>query len=96
MLKHYEEHTAGNIEYMTGPHNYHPHGVAVVLKRNNCTTLPDQAEEEGLQLVREGHPCEKTQEPEPIGVVQVRALCRFSAYRWTPWHLELRCRKTPA
>ena len=34
----------------------------------------DNAAKKGLQLVYEGHPCEQTQAPEHIGVVQARLI----------------------
>ena len=56
---------------MTGPDNFHPHGVAPVLARNGCTVDNQTAATEGLQLVRQGHPCAQTRRPELIGIVQV-------------------------
>ena len=77
VLWQYERRKHRDIEHMTGPHNFHPNGVAVVLKRNNCTTLNETAVQEGLQLIDEGHLCEKTQAPEPIGIVQARDCACF-------------------
>ena len=37
-----------------------------------CSVDKDTAGPEGLQLVRQGRPCEQMQTPEPIGIVQVR------------------------
>ena len=72
MLERFEQHRRGEVVDMTGPYNFHPHGVVPVLERNGCTVDNETAAAEGLQLVRQGSPCAQTDRPEPIGIVQVR------------------------
>jgi hypothetical protein len=72
VLDHFEQRRRGEVVDLTGPYNFHPHGVAPVLARNGCTVDNETAVAEGLQLVRQGSPCAQTRRPEPIGIVQVR------------------------
>ncbi len=72
VLSTFKAHAVSDVINMTGPTRLHEGGVVPVLKRNGCAISIDSAASEGLQLVKEGRPCEQMLQPEPIGVVQVR------------------------
>lgn len=57
---------------LTGPEMFHHQAVKPILRRNGCTTNKTEAQEQpALQLVREGVPCNNTDFPERIGVIQI-------------------------
>ena len=82
-----EEHEWKDVTVLTGPKNFNGLGVDPVFRRNGCSTVNKTAIADGLHFVQQSSLCPETQQPEPIGIVQVTHLDDLSGKNEGLWRL---------